>query len=805
MTFKKRDGAIAGGALGFVFALALALGLTQMAFLPYEIVGAFATLALFFVLYFLSPRLKDTPKPSLKSKKLQAAADYFCSGKNKRKLLHRFFGVALLLLFFIRFLSKHDYLEGVASLASGFMTPFEVAFAAIGNCWWVGALVDVVIMEFLDSDVYRGVAKWVVTPILVLLTVGLPWVIEGVTGPLSSGSFSLSALLMVLEYGIMAALVLEKWVLDPSIKSNRSLRYGVLVAWILLVLVTVNDYLPQNLFGAYVLDLPLAKNFNFTHRLFIYGAFLLPLFYFFLLFPLDLAHRRAFLFFIAQVALISYASVSRIEVWQHFYSMPLHLCNTAMYIMPLTLVFRSHKLFYFTMFVNVIGAFLALMMPNYSSDWPVMGAAVVQFYINHLYAFFLPVLIMELGIFERPKWKYFGYSMVGFTLYFVAVAFLNIYYTGMKDFYHISAPDYFFINSDFIAKKVGGWGEDLWNLSLTANIQGYSFSFHLPYLISYYLVYVGFALLMWYLYELLFKATDTLILLHERQRGYRVQRFEFGKTQDNRKEKTMEIEKPEEHAPRIAIAHLTKKYGTSKEAAVEDFSLDITGGKIYGFLGKNGAGKSTIIKAIVGMHGFNSGSIAVCGYDVMQEPVQAKSQIGFVPDNYALYENLTGRQYLNYIADLYEVSASEREDRLSRLLKRMEMGDYYDSQMKTYSHGMKQKITIMGALIHDPKVWILDEPMTGVDPNSIFEIKECMREHAQRGNLVFFSSHLIDVVKNLCDEIIIIKRGKLVFRAPMRELSERGLDLETLFLEKTADTEEEAAQLLKDERKNPVG
>jgi ABC-2 type transport system ATP-binding protein len=263
----------------------------------------------------------------------------------------------------------------------------------------------------------------------------------------------------------------------------------------------------------------------------------------------------------------------------------------------------------------------------------------------------------------------------------------------------------------------------------------------------------------------------------------------------------MDILTGDEHKASLVISHFTKRYGSAKSNAVEDFNLSIEGGKIYGFLGKNGAGKSTIIKAIVGMHGFNSGSISVCGYDVVRNPVEAKHEIGFVPDNYALYENLTGHQYIDYVADLYGVSKEDKEARTASLLKRLEMTTHFNDQMKTYSHGMKQKITIMGALIHEPKLWILDEPMTGVDPNSIFQIKECMREHAKKGNIVFFSSHLIDVVENLCDEIVIIKHGHLVMTAKMDDLVKQGIDLETLFLEKTADSEEEVKTLIKEENK----
>ena len=196
--------------------------------------------------------------------------------------------------------------------------------------------------------------------------------------------------------------------------------------------------------------------------------------------------------------------------------------------------------------------------------------------------------------------------------------------------------------------------------------------------------------------------------------------------------------------------------------AVKNANLEVNGGEIFGFLGPNGAGKSTIIKSIVGIQPITSGQIEVCGYDVDKQSVEAKRQIGFVPDHYALYEKLTGREYINYIADLYEVPIDIRKKRIDSFVKRFELENAFDNQMKTYSHGMKQKIAIMAALVHNPKIWILDEPLTGLDPNSIFQVKECMKEHARAGNIVFFSSHIIDVVERICDKIAIIKKGNII-------------------------------------------
>ena len=176
-------------------------------------------------------------------------------------------------------------------------------------------------------------------------------------------------------------------------------------------------------------------------------------------------------------------------------------------------------------------------------------------------------------------------------------------------------------------------------------------------------------------------------------------------------------------------------------------------------------------------------SIEICGFDVDKQSVQAKKELGFVPDHYALYENLTGREYINYIADLYEVGYEYRNETIEKYVELFQLTGSFDNQMKTYSHGMKQKITIMAALVHNPKVWILDEPLTGLDPTSIHEVKECMKEHAAKGNIVFFSSHIIDVVEKICDKIAIIKKGKLRAVAKVSELDKREIDLERFYLD----------------------
>ena len=185
---------------------------------------------------------------------------------------------------------------------------------------------------------------------------------------------------------------------------------------------------------------------------------------------------------------------------------------------------------------------------------------------------------------------------------------------------------------------------------------------------------------------------------------------------------------------------------------------------------------------MVGIQTITSGEIEICGFNVEKQPVQAKLNTGFVPDHYALYEKLTAREYVNYIADLYDVEQGYRDETIEKYVTRFQLTHAFDNQMKTYSHGMKQKIAIMAALVHNPKVWILDEPLTGLDPTSIFEVKECMKEHAAKGNIVFFSSHIIDIVEKICDKIAIIKGGKLRAVATVADLEAKGIDLEELYI-----------------------
>ena len=242
---------------------------------------------------------------------------------------------------------------------------------------------------------------------------------------------------------------------------------------------------------------------------------------------------------------------------------------------------------------------------------------------------------------------------------------------------------------------------------------------------------------------------------------------------------------------------MTKWYQANQTPAVENLSLEVKPGEIFGFLGPNGAGKSTTIKMVSGILTPNQGSITVCGVDMVRDPVEAKRTIGYVSENHSGYERLTGLEYLNFMADIYGISAEERKRRIEQYLTVFELTDAARRQIKSYSHGMKQKICIAGALVHSPKLWILDEPMTGLDPQSAFHLKTMMREHCEQGNTVFFSSHVLDVVERVCDRIGIIDKGRLVAVGTIDELRAQGSTLEQFFLNLTTHDEDVKEELNK--------
>ena len=230
----------------------------------------------------------------------------------------------------------------------------------------------------------------------------------------------------------------------------------------------------------------------------------------------------------------------------------------------------------------------------------------------------------------------------------------------------------------------------------------------------------------------------------------------------------------------LNIEHLTKKYGEKK--AVDDLNLHILPGEIYGFIGHNGAGKTTTLKSVVGILQFDAGEIMIDGKSIKEDPLSCKQEIAYIPDNPDLYDFMTGIKYLNFIADIFGVSADDRQARIRDYAERFELTADLAQPIAAYSHGMKQKLAIIAAWLHDPKLIIMDEPFVGLDPKASHLLKGMMREVCDAGGAIFFSTHVLEVAEKLCDKVAIIKNGRLIRSGTMEEV--KGDDsLEEVFLE----------------------
>ena len=234
----------------------------------------------------------------------------------------------------------------------------------------------------------------------------------------------------------------------------------------------------------------------------------------------------------------------------------------------------------------------------------------------------------------------------------------------------------------------------------------------------------------------------------------------------------------------ICLEHVSKVY-SGMHKAVDDCTFSVEDGKITGFIGPNGAGKTTTLKMITGILEATEGTITLDGSDIRKKPIEAKKKIGFVSDNPDSFLRLRGLEYLNFMADIYDVPTEGRREKIRDMAERFEMTDALGDKILSYSHGMRQKIMVMGALLHDPSLWVLDEPLTGLDPKAAFELKEMMREHADSGRAVLFSTHVLEVAEKLCDKVIIINKGHFVFQGTLAQLREgyaEGMSLEEIFL-----------------------
>ncbi|MBE6619514.1 MAG: ATP-binding cassette domain-containing protein [Ruminococcaceae bacterium] len=643
--------------------------------------------------------------------------------------------------------------------------------------WFTHAATLVAILSvFFNYETLKNLARFFAGPMALVAVVASRLHLQGIVGESVFTSFNTTYVFMALQLALILSISVYHFCTSDKLFPSGRAWLSFLYALPFALLCIMPSFVPQALIGFRFTDASIQLyGLTEAHRYVLYGSIILPMLIFFAIRDKDVETKRFLMIFLSLAWMWVYLGRWTFTDLAVPWNWPLHLCNTAMFLIPLCLIFRMRRLFNFCLFINVMGALLAMIMAEELGMVNAIATERISYWINHYAAFFMPVLLVALKIFKRPGFKEWIWAVIAFAVYFFAMLIVNAWFTNYD-----TGVDFFFLNSDFIVDKLGKWAERTRELVVTFNIKDLKFTFYPVYQTIFFIVYVGvFTVGIRFIYELLFRAWDNAENRRERERSYKMMKKELNEFLGG-KPVTEPVSGNSE--PCIELKHFSKKYDANKHYSVHDVSFKVNPGEVFGFLGPNGAGKSTIIKSIVGMQTITEGNIEVCGYDVDRQAIESKLRLGFVPDHYALYENLTGREYINYIADLYRVDIETRDATIEKYVERFQLSHSFDNQMKTYSHGMKQKITIMAALVHNPKVWILDEPLTGLDPTSIHEVKECMKDHAAAGNIVFFSSHIIDVVEKICDRIAIIKGGKLRACVSVADLEEKGIDLENFYL-----------------------
>lgn len=703
---------------------------------------------------------------------------YFLLNKftSKRDVILKVISVVVCLIMAIRYMLANPEIGQVRGL--NMFSPFGDAIIKtfIGQIlvWFTYASIFLIgLNSFFKIKNLNNLVKFLAFPTLILDALLFNIYAVSIVGSDAFTNFDVRMILISIEIVVAISYMSAVFIRKDYFKLSKKEVKNLLLSIIPVLLAIMPAYSIQSLIGYTSNENLKFESFTPEHRIMLYLSIIVPVSVYYALKNKSEDVRRFSLIYLSLGTLWTFMYRFLFEDFASPMSWPIHLCHTAMYIVPLCLIFKMNRLFYFTLFINVMGAFLAMAMPNTDSA-NIFTTDSIVFWVNHFSAFFMPALVVCLGMFERPKMKQWFYSMLAFLGYFLFVLVINAWFSNYGE------VDFFYLNSDFIADKFGAWAENTRNYIVSFKVKDLTLTFYPLYQTLFFFVYVLISFGVWFVYEQLFQIIDFNEERRLKDKEYKRLEKELSFLLKGRS-----IDEPMsgDNKPCLELKKFSKKYGTNKHYSVKDASFKVNGGEIFGFLGPNGAGKSTIIKSIVGIQTITEGSIEVCGYDVQRQSVQAKKELGFVPDHYALYENLTGREYINYIADLYEVSKEDRDERINKYVTNFNLEHAFDNQMKTYSHGMKQKITIMAALVHNPKVWILDEPLTGLDPNSIYQVKECMKEHAREGNIVFFSSHIIDVVEKICDRIAIIKKGTILRDISVKELEEKNIELEEFYLE----------------------
>ena len=679
-------------------------------------------------------------------------------------------------MFWLNAMSKQLGLSGPMFSKAGYV------FIGVLDWLTVMTVAMTILMPFFSKRESHDYCAFLAIPILIANIATFRPVIKANLGTLDLAHWrTIIHMVRILLTAMLCGNALIKLIVSRDFE-NLGARLGKMGLFALLSLIAfMPTYFPQLLFGAVGDE---TQDFTLTHRVFIYISFIMPVALYFANRRKSDEERHFLVVMLALSGFIQYFIYAPHRTGAAQF--PLHLCNTAMVLMLVAYAFKIKSIYYFTYFINVLGAFVAIVMPNI--DNPALSLKAMTYWYNHWYAFFLPLLGVALGIFKRPSLKLMSSSLIVFTIYVVFVFFLNSYLNSPK-FGDKYDADYFYLYSDFFIDKAAFVQGLKYNHIWTYSAFGTELTAYPVFVLAIYVVFIALTFVIWGFYTMIFNISDAHRKLAYRKKLQRIDRLNLLKELDGRP-----LNEPlhPEGANMVKITHFSKTYAGSDKKSVDDLSLEIHDGEVFGFIGHNGAGKSTTIKSLVGIQSITEGSIEIEGYDIARQPLEAKLHMGYVSDNHALYEKLTGREYINYVADLYMVSEEDKKERIEKYVKMFKLEHAIDREIKSYSHGMKQKCMVISALIHNPKVWVLDEPLTGLDPTSSWQIKECMRQHADAGNIVFFSSHVIEVVEKICDRIAIISGGKLRRISTMEEIRAEGVSLEQLYLQYAQQHDEEA-------------
>ena len=675
----------------------------------------------------------------------------------------------ILFAFYVYFVFAGDFIKNITIGVNEIFTNAELAWINILR-WLNNVCVLVAVLApWFKVRTLNNILAFVAPVIFILNVVFFRMHLEAILGPNYSLTDAKSILFAfeIALLGIFAGYYLFKKIKERDF-SDIGKQLGIMAGILPLLMISV---FPQNFLFNFLGEVGEGvEDFTMIHRIYIYIAVLAPILITFGFRKASESVRRSVLVWIAMAGFNQYFFTFTFDFSPS--NLPFHLCNTAILLIMIAYIFKCKPVFYFTYFVNVIGAMFAILLPNTAT--PMTSISSLHFWFNHWYAFFAPILGITLKIFPRPNFKMMRGAIYIFSIYLVAMAVLNGVLNGLG-----YSTDYFFLYENFIVGKFEFLRPIKDNFVLEFAVGDGTARIFWLYDLIVWVAYVFMMFITWLVYSYCYKISDHYA---ELRALYKIDIL--GIRQLKKQMAGRPITEPiyMEGVNMIKFEHFSKRYGNAKNYSVRDFNLEVNDGEVFGFLGHNGSGKSTTIKSLVGIQSITEGRILVCGYDIEKQPLQAKRLMGYVSDNHAVYEHLTGREYINYVADLYEVSETDRTARLDKYVKMFNLQDAIDREIKGYSHGMKQKVMVISSLIHDPKVWVLDEPLTGLDPTSAYQIKQCMVEHASRGNIVFFSSHVIEVVEKVCDRIAIIKKGELQGVYSLKDLHEKNISLEELYL-----------------------